>query len=177
MDGGNSSCFLFEMGRAAAFLDRDGVLNVDTGYLHRIEDLEWIQGAQKAVGMLNEAGFLVVIITNQSGIGRGYFTEADFLKLTEGMKTALKLKGAQIDAVYFCPNHPEHGLGSYKVACDFRKPRPGMILQAIKEWEIELTQSFFIGDRESDRKAAEAAGVKFHMFEGGDLAKFVASIL
>ncbi|MGB0370703.1 MAG: D-glycero-beta-D-manno-heptose 1,7-bisphosphate 7-phosphatase [Opitutales bacterium] len=163
--------------RPAAFLDRDGVLNLDSGYVSKPEDFEWVDGAKEAVKLLNDAGYLVVLITNQSGIGRGYYSEKSFFVLMNWVQGELARCGAHLDAVYFCPYHAEHGIGEYKKESLRRKPNPGMILDALEEWPIEKHGCFFIGDRDSDRKAAESAGVPFYLFEGGNLLQRVREVL
>lgn len=147
------------MPRAALFLDRDGVINIDHGYVHRVEDFEFIPGIFELVALANRLGYLVIVVTNQAGIGRGYYTEDDFHKLTRWMKTEFLSRGAHIDDVYFSPFHPEHGLGGYCKESDCRKPRPGMLLQAQKDYDIDLGRSLLVGDKPSDMEAGRAAGV------------------
>ena len=130
--------------RPALFLDRDGVINVDHAYVHHPKDFQFIEGVFELVAAANKAGYLVVVVTNQAGIGRGYYTEADFHALTEWMHEQFALHNARIDAVYFCPFHPEHGIGRYKRNADCRKPKPGMVLQAADEQKIELSRSLRI---------------------------------
>ena len=145
--------------RPALFLDRDGVINVDHAYVHHPKDFQFIEGIFELVAAANKAGYLVVVVTNQAGIGRGYYTEADFHALTEWMREQFTLHGARIDAVYFCPFHPEHGISRYKRDADCRKPKPGMILQAADEQKIDLSRSLLIGDKMSDIEAGISAGV------------------
>jgi D-glycero-D-manno-heptose 1,7-bisphosphate phosphatase len=150
--------------RPAAFLDRDGVLNVDHGYTHRPEQLEWIDGAPEAVRLLNEAGYFVFVVTNQSGVARGYYGEDAVKSLHAHMQRNLAPLGAHIDAFYYCPHHPEGTIKSLAVACRCRKPGPGMLEQAASEWPIDRDASFMIGDRDEDVAAAQAfniRGVKF----------------
>jgi len=163
--------------RPAAFLDRDGVLNVNHGYVHTPDRFEWTPGAKEAVRLLNHAGYLVIVVTNQSGIGRGYYGEADFHALCAWIDEELAKAGARIDATYFCPNHPEHGEGDYKKACDDRKPAPGMLQRAAAEWGVDKSASFLIGDKPSDMQAAAAFGIPGHLFGGGDLLAFVRGVL
>jgi D-glycero-D-manno-heptose 1,7-bisphosphate phosphatase len=143
----------------AAFLDRDGVINVDHGYVVRREEFEWVPGVREAAARLHEAGFALVVVTNQSGIGRGLYTEADFLKLSDWMREAFAAAGAPLAGVYFCPHHPTDAVGALQVACDCRKPAPGMLLAAARELELDLSRSILFGDRVSDLQAALAAGV------------------
>ena len=150
--------------RPAAFFDRDGVLNVDHGYVHRPEQLEWIAGAPESVRLLNEAGYCVLVITNQSGVARGFFDEAAVKSFHAHMQTVLAGEGAHIDAFYYCPHHPEGTVKAFAMACSCRKPRTGMLEQAAREWPIDVSRSFFIGDNEADMAAAAAfkvRGIKF----------------
>jgi len=150
--------------RPAAFLDRDGVLNVDRGYVYQPEALEWIAGAPQAVRLLNEAGFAVIVVTNQSGIARGKYTEADMHAFHAVMQQRLRAEGAHIDAFYFCPHHPDGSVVALAIPCDCRKPGTGMLEQAAREWPLDLRRSFLIGDKDSDMTAAAAfhiPGVRF----------------
>ena len=150
--------------RPAAFLDRDGVLNVDHGYTHRPEQLEWIAGAPESVRLLNEAGYYVIVITNQSGVARGYYAEATVRQFHAHMQDTLRAQGAHIDAFYYCPHHPEGTVKKLAVRCHCRKPNPGMLEQAASEWPIDLHGSFLIGDKDNDMVAAAAfniRGIKF----------------
>jgi D-glycero-D-manno-heptose 1,7-bisphosphate phosphatase len=150
--------------RPAAFLDRDGVLNVDHGYVHRPEQLEWVAGALESVRILNEAGYYVLVITNQSGVARGFFDEAAVNSFHAHMQKALAGKSAHIDAFYYCPHHPEGTVKAFAMACTCRKPRTGMLEQAAREWPIDVNRSFFIGDNDADMAAAAAfkiRGIKF----------------
>jgi D-glycero-D-manno-heptose 1,7-bisphosphate phosphatase len=140
----------------AIFLDRDGTINVEKNYLYRFEDWEWISGAQAAIAKLNEAGFLVVVVSNQAGVARGLYTEQDVIRLHEQVVVDLNSSGGNIDAFYYCPHHPEHGDNR---DCDCRKPRPGMLLEAAKVHNIDLSKSWIIGDRGIDIKAGQLAGV------------------
>ncbi len=151
--------------RPAAFLDRDGVLNVDHGYAYRPDQLEWVAGAPEAVRLLNKAGFLVFVVTNQSGVARGYYTEADITQLHAHMQDVLNVQSGHIDAFYYCPHHPEGTVKKFAVLCDCRKPGTGMLKQAAREWPIDLGRSFLIGDRDNDMAAAAAfniRGIKFN---------------
>lgn len=143
----------------ALFLDRDGVINLDHAYVSRQEDFQFIDGIFSLCRTAKQLGYLIIIITNQAGIGRGYYTEQDFLDLTEWMKSVFSSKSADIDGVYFSPYHPEHGIGQYKKNTDCRKPKPGMILQAIHEFDIDPNYSILVGDKCSDVEAGLAAGI------------------
>lgn len=145
--------------RLALFLDRDGVINVDHAYVCKPENFEFIDGIFELCRTAKQLGYLIFVITNQAGIGRGYYTEQDFLKLTDWMCGVFKTQGAAIDKVYFCPFHPEYGVGNYKIDSFYRKPAPGMIYQAAEEFDINLAKSILVGDKESDIQAGIAAGV------------------
>jgi D-glycero-D-manno-heptose 1,7-bisphosphate phosphatase len=162
--------------RPALFLDRDGVLNVDHGYVHRWEDFHWIPGAIAAVRAFNEAGWLVFVVTNQSGIGRGYYSEAEMHRLHERMCQTLSEAGARIDAVYYCPQHPDAADAAYRHPDPpDRKPNPGMLLRALAEWPVDRVRSVMVGDKPADLEAALRAGVRGLLFPGGDLAQFLAA--
>lgn len=164
--------------RAAAFLDRDGVLNVDHGYVSKPEDFTWIDGAVKAVRCLNQAGFAAVVVTNQSGIARGYYSQDDMHALHAFMRTQLVKAGAVIDAFYHCPYHPDAVSELYRAADHpDRKPNPGMILRAARDLQLDLAASFLIGDKDSDIEAARRAGIPGYFFKGGNLADFVRTLL
>jgi len=147
------------MTRPALFLDRDGVINVDRGYVHRAEEIEFVEGIFDLVRAAAEFGYLVVVITNQAGIGRGYYSQADFHRLMDWIAAQFIDRQCRIDAVYFSPFHPEHGLGEYRRHSDCRKPAPGMLLRAQRELDIDLANSILIGDKQSDIEAGIAAGV------------------
>ncbi len=150
--------------RPAAFLDRDGVLNVDHGYAHRADQLDWVAGAPQAVRLLNEAGFTVIVVTNQSGVARGMYSEADIHAFHGHMQEALQAQGARIDAFYHCPHHPDGTVEAFAMHCDCRKPGTGMLEQAVREWPIDLARSFLIGDRDGDMAAAASfniPGIRF----------------
>lgn len=147
-------------GRKAVFLDRDGVIIKDKGFVYRVEDVEFIPGAIESIRLLHDHGFLVVVVTNQSGIGRGYYTEQDFLKVTDFINKEMVRAGTRIDATYFCPHHPTEGIGPYRVECECRKPKPGMLRKAAEELGIDLAGSFMVGDREVDVLAGLGAGAR-----------------
>jgi len=144
----------------ALFLDRDSIINVDHGYVYKIDEFEFIPEIFELCQQAITHGYIIIVITNQSGIGRGKYSEQDFLQLTSWMKAKFKQEGIQIEGVYFCPHHPISGIGDYKQQCSCRKPAPGMINQAVFEHNIDTTQSIFIGDKVSDMKAAQAANIK-----------------
>jgi D-glycero-D-manno-heptose 1,7-bisphosphate phosphatase len=150
--------------RPAAFLDRDGVLNVDRGYTFRPEDLKMIPTAAAAVRLLNTAGFYVFVVSNQSGVARGFYTEAAVDLFNTHIQDILKGEGAHIDAFYYCPHHPDGAIKELAIQCRCRKPQPGMLEQAARDWPIDLARSFLIGDKDDDLAAARAfhiRGVKF----------------
>lgn len=163
--------------KPAVFLDRDGVINKDKNYVHRIEDFEWIDGAREAIRFFNDRGFLVIVITNQAGVARGYYTEEDVHKLNRWMNDELSRIGAHIDAFYYCPHHPEAGIGHYKVNCDCRKPLPGMLLRAFADWDVDKEYSLMIGDKKKDLEAANSASIKSFLFDSGSLFEFVSNVL
>ena len=161
----------------AAFFDRDGVLNVDKSYLYKIEDLEWIDGAKEALFYLTQKGYTIFVVTNQSGIARGYYTVADMEKLHEFMAQQVEMAGGKIEKFYYCPHLPEGKVAEYAVECDCRKPKPGLILRAFDEYDIDKDAAFLIGDKPRDVESAEAAGIKGCLFEGGNLLNFVKEIV
>ncbi|MGZ6015624.1 MAG: D-glycero-alpha-D-manno-heptose-1,7-bisphosphate 7-phosphatase [Phenylobacterium sp.] len=162
--------------RPALFLDRDGVLNEDRGYVFRWEDFRWIPGARETVAAFNRAGWLVIVVTNQSGVGRGFYSEDDMRALHAKMSQDLAEAGGHIDAFYHAPHHPEARLDAYRHPDPpDRKPNPGMILRALSEWPIDKAASVLVGDKPSDLEVALRAGVRGVLFTGGDLARFLAN--
>lgn len=164
--------------KPAVFFDRDGVLNENIGYLYRSEDFRWMPGAIEAIRYLNGKGYWVFIITNQSGVARGYYTENDVHALHNWMQQELSRNGAHIDAFYHCPHHPEGTAEAYRRQCDCRKPEPGMLRSALAEWPVDLKRSFLVGDKESDLQAARSIGLRGYLFEGAvGLDEFVVKVL
>jgi D,D-heptose 1,7-bisphosphate phosphatase len=162
--------------RPAAFLDRDGVLNEDTGYVHRADQVRWVDGALETVRWLNDSGYLVFVVTNQAGIARGLYSEQHVDSLHGWMSAELRNHGAHIDCVEYCPFHPDGTVERYKRVSDLRKPAPGMIRKLLSEWPVDVSQSFLVGDRETDIEAAAAAGIRGHLFAGGNLFDFVTKL-
>ena len=163
--------------RPAVFFDRDGVLNVDDGYVVTPDPSKIMPGAFEAVRLANREGYAVVIVTNQSGVARGYFAESDVRAYLRWMEAQFRGAGAVIDAAYYCPHLPEGAVEPYRRDCDGRKPKPGMILRAMAEFDIDPSRSVLIGDSSTDLMAAEAAGVSSALFRGGDLAEFLQALL
>lgn len=145
--------------KRAVFIDRDGTINEEKEYLYRPDDFVCIPGAPQAIRLLNEAGFLVVVVTNQSGVARGYYTEEDVHLLHRHIASYLEQFGARVDAWYYCPHHPS-GRGSYALPCRCRKPLPGMLLEAADRFGIDLESSIMIGDKLVDVEAGTAAGCR-----------------
>ncbi|MBB5342210.1 D-glycero-alpha-D-manno-heptose-1,7-bisphosphate 7-phosphatase [Tunturibacter empetritectus] len=155
------------MKQRALFLDRDGVVNEEVGYLHRAEEVRFVDGifslCRTAVGL----GYRLIVVTNQAGIARGYYSEADFHNLMTFMRAELHAEGVELDAVYFCPFHPEHGVGEYKREHEDRKPGTGMLRRGVAEFGVVLSESVMVGDRCSDVAAANAAGLRQAFLIGG----------
>ena len=146
--------------RIAVFFDRDGTLNEEVNYLDNLAKLVILPGATEAVRLTNQAGILAIVITNQSGIARGFFDEAFVHNVHSHTQALFQAQGAVIDAFYYCPHHPTEGQGPYLMSCSCRKPSPGLLLQAAEEWNIDLGSSFMIGDTANDIEAAKRAGCK-----------------
>ncbi len=159
--------------KPAVFFDRDGVLNIDHGYVARREDFQWVDGAIDAVKMLNAAGWHVFVATNQSGIARGLYKEEEMHALHDFMKSEMMKHDAYIDDIRFCPYHPEGTIAEFRRVSDWRKPGPGMILDLMKHWPVDKQASVLIGDKDTDIQAAIAAGIRGVKFSGGNLADFV----
>jgi D-glycero-D-manno-heptose 1,7-bisphosphate phosphatase len=144
----------------ALFLDRDGVVNEEVGYLHRANEVRFVDGIFSLCRTAAGLGYRLIVVTNQAGIARGYYTEADFETLMEFMRGELRAEGVELDAVYYCPFHPEHGVGKYKKEHEDRKPGTGMLRRGAREFGVELSESVLVGDRCSDVGAANAAGLR-----------------
>lgn len=154
------------MSNKAVFFDRDGTLNVNTDYLYKKEDFIWMPDAVEAIKYANDHGYLVIVVTNQSGVARGYYTEEDVKLLHEWMNQELKKKGAHIDAFYYCPYHTKGTVPKYTKDSEDRKPKPGMVLKAIKDYDIDPKQSIMIGDKPLDAECAENAGIHGVLYDG-----------
>lgn len=161
------------MKNKAVFLDRDGVINKDYGYVHQVEKFEIYPQVFPALKKLQEAGFKLFVVTNQSGIAVGYYTEEDFHNVNNHMLSVFKKEGIKIEKVYYCPHHPEGVVPELTKKCECRKPESGMIKQAIKEFNIDPKQSFLIGDKETDIQAAHKEGIKAILVKTGQGLKHV----
>lgn len=152
------------------FLDRDGVINVDSGYVGRWQDFRFIDGSLEAMRALRDNNFELVIVTNQSGIGRGLFSERDFLDLTMQMLEYLNQQKIFVQSVYYCPHHIDSGQSRYSKKCDCRKPAPGLILAAADTYGIDLSRAFMVGDKLTDIQAAKAAkvGTSYFICQSGE---------
>jgi len=148
------------MRKRALFLDRDGVVNEEVGYLHRADEVRFVNGIFSLCRTAAGLGYRLIVVTNQAGIARGYYSEADFEVLMEFMRGKLRAEGVELDAVYYCPFHPEHGVGRYRQEHEDRKPGTGMLRRGAREFGVELSESVLVGDRCSDVGAANAAGLR-----------------
>ena len=163
--------------RPAVFFDRDGVLNVDKAYVHRTEDFEWIAGAREAIKLCNDRGYLAFVVTNQAGVARGYYGIDAVHRLHGWMNQELGKIGAHIEEFQYCPDHEDGIVEEFRRASARRKPAPGMILDCLEGWPVCKESSLLVGDKPHDVEAATAAGIRGHLFEGGDLAAFVRPLL
>lgn len=161
--------------RGAVFFDRDGVLNEDVGYLHRAADFRWVDGARDALRIVADLGLAAIVVTNQSGVARGYYTMDDVETLHDWMRRDLARDGLGVTAFYACPFHEDADVPQYRVPDHpDRKPNPGMINRAVDEWQLDRERCLLIGDKDSDMEAAKAAGIRGALFRGGNLADFVS---
>lgn len=150
----------------AIFLDRDGTINIEKNYLYKIKDFEFIHGMPDAIARWNQLGFLVIVVTNQAGVARGYYSENDVDILHRYINEQLSEYNAHIDKFYYCPHHPTEGVGKYKKDCNCRKPKTGLIEKAIKENDIDLSKSYLFGDKESDLEAGNKLSIKSFLVDG-----------
>ena len=163
--------------RSAVFFDRDGTLNVDAGYTHRTEDLEFLPGAVAAVKRINDLGRFVFLVTNQAGVAKGHFREADVLTFHAEFQRRLRSAGAHLDDIRYCPYHPDGTVSSYNRTSGCRKPAPGMFLDLMSAWPVVAEESIVIGDKQSDIDAAQACGLRAELFTGGNLDEFIGPFL
>ncbi|MFT8802992.1 MULTISPECIES: D-glycero-alpha-D-manno-heptose-1,7-bisphosphate 7-phosphatase [Gluconobacter] len=164
-------------GQAAVFFDRDGVLNLDTGYPHLPDEIILVDGAAEAVAMAKRNGYLTIVVTNQSGVARGFFNEKDVDLFNYALARRLACYGGIIDRFYVCPYHPDASIEAYRSDHPDRKPHPGMIKRAMADFRIDPQYSFLVGDKITDLQAAEAAGIAGHLFSGGNLSSFLSPLL
>ncbi|MBO5650372.1 MAG: D-glycero-beta-D-manno-heptose 1,7-bisphosphate 7-phosphatase [Selenomonas sp.] len=157
----------------AIFFDRDGTLNVDIAYLHRPEDFIWIEGAKEAIKYVNDQGYLAILVTNQSGVARGYYPEADIKTVYDWMNKELAKIGAHLDALFYCPHHPQGKIPAYTQSCKCRKPDTGMVDEACEIFNIDRARSFFVGDSITDMECAQKAGVTGIFYKAGSLLSCV----
>lgn len=165
------------MSQKAVFFDRDGTLNVDMDYLYKVEELRWMPHAREALAYLSQRGYLIFVITNQSGVARGYYTVEQMQELHLRMASDVEAYGAHIEKFYYCPHHKDGKVKEYAIDCDCRKPKPGMLLQCFKEYDIDIAQSFLIGDSERDVECAKAVGMKGYLYQSGSLREMVMKVL
>ena len=158
--------------KPAVFFDRDGVLNVDKHFVYKPEDFAWIPGAPSAIGLLNKLGYYVFVVSNQSGVARGFYRTANVEALHSFMQQELAQQGARIDAFYYCPHHPD-----IDGPCDCRKPQPGLLLQALADYPVDKARSFLVGDKPTDVEAARNAGLSGYLFQAGNLHDTIKELL
>jgi D,D-heptose 1,7-bisphosphate phosphatase len=163
--------------RPALFLDRDGVINIDHGHVGTRDRFEFTPTSRQAVANATNAGWHVFIVTNQSGVARGYYTEQDVATLHHWLQTQMHQAGGTIDDIRYCPTHPEAAIPAYRRDNDWRKPGPGMLLDLIRAWELDPARCILVGDQPTDLAAAAASGVASYLFPGGDLAAFIAPLI
>ncbi len=161
----------------AVFFDRDGTLNVDIAYLHRPEDFIWIEGAKEAIKYVNDRGYLAILVTNQSGVARGYYPEEDVKAVYDWMNKELEQIGAHLDALFYCPHHPNGKIPAYTKVCNCRKPDTGMVDKACEAFKIDRAKSFFVGDSDKDMECAKDAGVYGIHYRQGSLLDCIRSFV
>ena len=158
--------------KPAAFLDRDGVINKEKGYLYKIGDFEWIDGAKETIKFLNDNGYYVFVITNQSGIAKGYYSEKDVIYLHNYINNELESINAHIDEFFYSPFHPDN-MKDYLNLSHLRKPNTGMLDLAVSKWPIDKSKSFLVGDKDTDVECAEKFLIRGHLFKSGNLLTFI----
>jgi D,D-heptose 1,7-bisphosphate phosphatase len=163
--------------RRALFFDRDGVINLDRGYVGTRDHFEWMPGARDAIRTATDAGWHVFVITNQSGVARGLYDEAAVTALHGWMTDEVRCAGGTIDDIRYCPFHPDGVVPAYRKVSDWRKPAPGMLLDIMRAWELDRERCLLIGDQDTDLAAAEAAGIEALRFSGGNLLEFIRPIV
>ena len=163
------------MANKAVFFDRDGTLNVDVHYLHRPEDFIWIDGAKEAIKHVKDQGYLAILVTNQSGVARGFYPESDVVAVYNWMNQELAKIGTELDALYYCPHHPDGKIAVYRKVCDCRKPGTLLINKACQKYDIDKKQSYFVGDTATDMQCAKNAGIIGIKYENGSLYDLVKS--
>lgn len=164
------------MKNKAVFLDRDGTINADKGYLYKIEDFAFLPGVPEALSMLQRAGYLLIVLSNQSGIARGYYTEQDYQKLNAWMLTELKRKGIRIAGSYYCPHHPQAAVERYRKVCNCRKPETGMFEAAVRDHDLDLTACYAIGDRLRDCAICTAGGCRGFLIGGSEKPEVIEKV-
>lgn len=162
------------MANKAVFFDRDGTLNIDICYLHKIEDFVWTKDARNAIKYVNDCGYLAILVTNQSGVARGYYAESDVQKVYDYMNDELKKIGAHLDALYYCPHHVAGKIPEYSFDCTCRKPKTGMIDSACARFNIDRNASYLVGDTPTDMACAKNAGLTGIFYQGGSLLKLIS---
>tara|TARA_Y200000002_G_C22544065_1_gene605310 strand:- start:254 stop:754 length:501 start_codon:yes stop_codon:yes gene_type:complete len=165
------------MSRPAVFLDRDGVINLDKGYVYKINDFEWIDGSKEAIKYIKNMGFFVFVVTNQSGISRGYYDEKDVEKLHKYINSELLKIDTSIDEFFYSPFHPDIKNDKYKKFKNLRKPNIGMLENAVKKWPVNIKDSLLIGDKASDIECANNFGIKGFLYKEGNLLNFVKEVI
>lgn len=160
----------------AVFLDRDGTINVEKNYLYKKEDFEFIDGAIEGLKLLQDNGYLLIVVTNQSGIARGYYTEEDFKILNDWMLKELRRQGVRIEEVYYCPHHPEAIVEKFRINCDCRKPLTGLFKKAIDDLDIEIDSSWAIGDKIRDCSICETTGCKGILIERDERKEIIEKV-
>jgi len=163
--------------KPAVFLDRDGVVNIDHGYVYLAKDIQWVRGIEDAIKYLNNNNYYVFVVTNQSGIARGYYNEDDVDNLHIWMTEYLENLGAHINKFYYASYHPTAINEKHLTNRNLRKPNPGMIFKAFEEWDIDINNSFLVGDKDTDIQAATNAGIDGYLFDGNDINSLIRSIV